>query len=341
MQRLIVISILGLSFLLIGCQSTKSTITSTGTNTSLTSDQQLEAINKIVKLTNENICNPYWLEDASWDSFLQKVKTEAPSNESVEAFAQRFNRAARALPFTHFYLINTNRKKSSGKRLPAFELKKLNEQTVQLIIRSFVPNAPAMAKLVQQIKTEGYEKLIIDLRNNTGGTLDAAVVLGQFLTAEAIDAGIYLSRQWYQEYDKLPSVAQINGLKYLQDMSAQGFFKLLKQEKGFRMVLPPHQEEVFGGEVVVLTNSNTGSTCEALVHHLKKIRKGPIVGEKTAGAMLTGSFFRVNEDLKLFIPVADYITAEGDRIDKVGVLPDIEVPSKEALEYAMSNLLQD
>ncbi|NRB47975.1 MAG: hypothetical protein HRU41_09915 [Saprospiraceae bacterium] len=338
MQRLIVISILGLSFLFIGCHSTKSTASST---TDLTNDLQLEAINKIVQLTNKNICNPYWLEDPAWDSFLQKIKTEAPSNESVETFARRFNRAARALPFTHFYLINTNRKKSSGKRLPAFELKKLNEQTVQLIIRSFVSNAPAMAKLVQQIKTEGYEKLIIDLRNNTGGTLDAAVVLGQFLTADAIDAGVYLSRQWYQEHDKHPSSAQINGLKYLQDMSAQGFYKLLRKEKGFRMVLPPHQEEVFGGEVVVLTNNNTGSTCEALVHHLKKIKKGTIVGEKTAGAMLTGSFFKVNEDLKLFIPVADYITAEGNRIDKVGVLPDIEVPSKEALQYAMTNLLQD
>ncbi len=337
MQRLIVISILGLSFLLIGCQSTKSTLTSA----SLTSDLQLKTINKIVQLTDKNICNPYWLEDASWDNFLDKMKTESPSNETVEAFARRFNRAARALPFTHFYLINTNRKKSSGKRLPAFELKKLNDQTVQLIIRSFVSNAPAMAKLVEQIKTEGYEKLIIDLRNNTGGTLDAAVVLGQFLTAEAIDAGVYLSRQWYQEYDKLPSTTQINSLKYLQDMSAQGFFKLLKQEKGFRMVLPPHQNEVFGGEVVVLTNNNTGSTCEALVHHLKKIKKGTIVGEKTAGAMLTGSFFKVNEHLRLFIPVADYITAEGQRIDKVGVLPDIEVPSKEALQYAMDNLLQD
>lgn len=337
MQRLIVISILGLSFLIIGCQSTKSTLTST----SLTSDLQLKAINKIVQLTDKNICNPYWLEDPAWDSFLQKIKTESPNNETEEAFARRFNRAARALPFTHFYLINTNRKKSSGKRLPAFELKKLNEQTVQLIIRSFVSNAPAMAKLVEQIKTEGYEKLIIDLRNNTGGTLDAAVVLGRFLTAEAIDAGVYLSRQWYQEYDKLPSATQINGLTYLQEMSAQGFFKLLQQEKGFRMVLPPHQNEVFDGEVVVLINNNTGSTCEALVHHLKKINKGTIVGEKTAGAMLTGSFFKVNEHLKLFIPVADYITAEGQRIDKVGVLPDIEVPSKEALQYALTNLLQD
>ncbi len=336
MQRLIVISILGFSFLLMGCQSTQPLTTGGDSKPNL----QVPTIEKIVKLTEENICNPYWLDHPTWESFVKKMKTASLALNNEDAFVQQFNQAARALPFTHFYLNQTSRK-GEGQNLPAFELKELNEQTVQLIIRSFVSDAPAMAKLVQQIRSEGYKKLIIDLRNNTGGTLDAAVVLGRFLTAEAIDAGVYLSRQWYQEHDKHPNFAQINDLKYLQDMSAQGFYKLLNQEKGFRMVLPPHQEEVFSGAVVVLTNNNTGSTCEALVHHLKKIKKGTIVGERTAGAMLTGNYFPVNERLRLFLPVADYITAEGNRIDKVGVLPDIEVPSKEALQYAMTNLLQD
>lgn len=146
-----------------------------------------------------------------------------------------------------------------------------------------------MAKMVAQIQEGGYEKLIIDLRNNTGGTLDAAVVLGRFLTPDPIDAGIYLSRQWYSTHDDFPTIEEISGFPYLQDMSFQGFFKLLNKEAGFRMVLPAHQAEVFDGEVIVLMNGNTGSTCEALVHHLKKIGRATLVGQKTAGAMLTGS----------------------------------------------------
>lgn len=77
------------------------------------------------------------------------------------------------------------------------------------------------------------------------------------------------------------------------------------------MVFFLYQNEVFGGEVVVFINNNIGSICEVLVYYLKKIKKGIIVGEKMVGVMLIGSFFKVNEYLRFFIFVVDYIIVEG------------------------------
>lgn len=55
--------------------------------------------------------------------------------------------------------------------------------------------------------------------------------------------------------------------------------------------------------------------------------------------MLSGKFFPLSEELGLFLPAADYFTAHGKRIDKVGVHPDYEVEPAQALEYVLEKLI--
>jgi C-terminal processing protease CtpA/Prc len=40
------------------------------------------------------------------------------------------------------------------------------------------------------------------------------------------------------------------------------------------------------------------------------------------------------------LPIADFITAGGYRIDKVGVAPDVERKSSEALEHVLNVLIK-
>jgi C-terminal processing protease CtpA/Prc len=51
--------------------------------------------------------------------------------------------------------------------------------------------------------------------------------------------------------------------------------------------------------------------------------------------MLAASPFVVSGKYMLMLPIADFYTYDGIRLDKVGVSPDIEVKSEEALNKAL------
>jgi carboxyl-terminal processing protease len=65
-----------------------------------------------------------------------------------------------------------------------------------------------------------------------------------------------------------------------------------------------------------------------------------VVGERTAGAMLSGESFPMDETFRLFLPVADYVTPNLVRLDRRGVAPDVEIAGDRALERALA-LLDD
>lgn len=84
----------------------------------------------------------------------------------------------------------------------------------------------------------------------------------------------------------------------------------------------------------MLTSGKTASTCEPIVYALKKHQLATIVGQTTAGAMLSAAFFQVYGKYYLFLPIADYYTSDGKRLDQVGVEPDIPVEAESALDVA-------
>ena len=61
-----------------------------------------------------------------------------------------------------------------------------------------------------------------------------------------------------------------------------------------------------------------------------------IVGENTAGAMLSATVFQVSGKYHLFLPIADDHDAELQRLDQVGVKPEIEVKDDDALDHVLA-----
>jgi C-terminal processing protease CtpA/Prc len=88
-------------------------------------------------------------------------------------------------------------------------------------------------------------------------------------------------------------------------------------------------------KIYLLTNKYTASACEPLVHGLKNTGNIQVIGEKTAGAMLSPTLYDVGNDFFLIVPTADYLTNEWTSIEGVGVKPDIEVKSKKALDFVL------
>ncbi len=304
-------------------------------------------LDKTFTLLEANIANPAWLDTQAYRDFKETLYSDAAMVLSQEDFDALIKKEREALPFTHFQLRPKKRKKKKSssstptKRVPIVSWKELQPNTAYLRIRSFSIRAQPVIEALTEIGIDRYEHLIIDLRNNTGGNLEGPIALGTFLTNQPIDAGVYLTRKWYEQHDRPATPEEIQSFPFLKDMTYKGINKMFADEAAFRMVIPGHNNPVFKGKVYVLINQYTASANEPLIDLFKREKVATLVGSTSAGAMLSAQYFKVTKDYKMFLPIADYQTATGTRIDKVGVTPDIEVDPTTALKYVLENLIKD
>uniref|UniRef100_A0A7C3PTV7 Peptidase S41 n=1 Tax=Oscillatoriales cyanobacterium SpSt-418 TaxID=2282169 RepID=A0A7C3PTV7_9CYAN len=84
--------------------------------------------------------------------------------------------------------------------------------------------------------------------------------------------------------------------------------------------------------VVMLVNEGSRSAKEILAYAFKQYKIGPVVGAKTAGAVVAGRAFPMSDGSALYVAVTDVLVDETLRLEGQGVMPDIEVPTK--LPYA-------
>jgi carboxyl-terminal processing protease len=77
--------------------------------------------------------------------------------------------------------------------------------------------------------------------------------------------------------------------------------------------------------VVLLADDGSRSGKELLAHGFRALDKGPVIGERTAGAVLSGQINALTDGSVLYLAIAD-VRVDGQRLEGVGVAPDIEVP---------------
>jgi C-terminal processing protease CtpA/Prc len=76
--------------------------------------------------------------------------------------------------------------------------------------------------------------------------------------------------------------------------------------------------------VVAIIDAGSRSGMEILAHGLKNAEV-PLIGAKTAGAVVAGRAFRLKDNSLLEVAVLD-VHVDGRRLEGVGVVPDVEVP---------------
>lgn len=76
--------------------------------------------------------------------------------------------------------------------------------------------------------------------------------------------------------------------------------------------------------VVLLTNGQTTSGKELFAYGFKKLKIGKVVGETTSGAVVAGRIFKLSSGDVLYLAVND-VSVDGQRLEGIGVKPDIEV----------------
>ena len=144
---------------------------------------------------------------------------------------------------------------------------------------------------------DNYSGIILDLRNNPGGYLQASVVVA----SDFIKEGVIVKQQ-----------------------STKGDTEVYSVEK--------NRGNLLNDKLVVLVNGGSASASEILAGALKDYNRATLVGIKTFGKGTVQQPEDFSDGSGLHLTIAKWLLPNGANIHKEGILPDIEV--KEASDSA-------
>ena len=162
-------------------------------------------------------------------------------------------------------------------------------------------------KEYQKLEQQGMQSLILDLRGNPGGILDAGVGVARMLVPKG----------------PIVSVIDKDGNKYVESSSLE------------KVKYP----------LAVLVDHGSASASEIVAGAIKDTKAGKLFGVKTFGKGSVQSVYRLDNSTAVKITVAKYYTPSGVSIHNVGIEPDevVELPDTATkdvqLEAAVKYLL--
>jgi len=146
-----------------------------------------------------------------------------------------------------------------------------------------------LTRALQELRQAGVKSLILDVRDNGGGLLDASVdVASQFL-----DKGVVLYESRRQEAERSYEV----------------------KGGGLAVDLP----------LAVLVNGATASASEILAGALQDHQRAVLIGQHTFGKGSVQLVYDLSDNSSLHVTVARWLTPKRRQIEGAGLAPDIEV----------------
>lgn len=163
-----------------------------------------------------------------------------------------------------------------------------------ITVRRFSEKTPGeLEKAYKELINRGAKSIILDLRDNSGGLLDASIE----------------SSRLFLE-DGLVVVEERSG------MESQIFYV---HERGLASEMP----------MVVLVNARTASAAEVVAASLQDNGRSLLIGEATFGKGSVQVILELSDGSSLHVTSARWLTPKGNVIDNIGLLPDIIVEQKD------------
>jgi carboxyl-terminal processing protease len=147
--------------------------------------------------------------------------------------------------------------------------------------------ATALQAIIEQLQKENIEKIILDLRGNTGGYLDVAIEICNLIVPSG------------------PACFTVD---------ASGNRRTLYS----RLSTPPFKE------IIVLVDRHTASGAEIIAAALQDAGAAFIIGETTFGKGVIQSMYNLSIGGGLKLTTEEYYRRSGGKINGIGVTPDYE-----------------
>lgn len=194
-----------------------------------------------------------------------------------------------------------------------------------------------ISRAVRELDTD---RLIIDLRGNTGGGI-GCLRLMSILCTDQRGAGYSVGRKLIERgYDKtrLPRFDHIPSSKLGVIPLIARFAFAGRSVAVFTEGLGSNKHH---GRTVILVNEHSASASEMVAAFAKEYGLATLVGTKTPGRLVAASSFKVGHGYRVALPVAAYFTWRDNKLEGCGVDVDIAEPlSQEALLAGRDNQLE-
>lgn len=169
------------------------------------------------------------------------------------------------------------------------EYEMLENNTGYILVSKFEIVTPdSFKEAFENLKSQGMERLIIDLRDNPGGNVNSANSIGEYLIPKGL-------------------------LTYLEDKA------------GNRTDYTCSGDLTWNGPMVLLVNGNSASASEIIAGAVKDYGVGKLVGTKTYGKGIVQSTTTLSDGSAVKYTFARYYTPNGENIHGIGIEPDVEI----------------
>lgn len=200
--------------------------------------------------------------------------------------------------------------KVSNVELPAVFGEMLDENTGYIQITEFKGvTVEQYEEVFADLKEQGMERLVVDLRDNPGGLLNVVCDI-------------------------------------LRDILPEGLIVYTEDKNGNRSEETCDGKNPLDMPLAVLVNGNSASASEIFAGAVKDYGLGTIVGTTTYGKGVVQSIRQLSDGSAVKLTIANYYTPKGNSINKTGIRPDVEVElspellNQEEITHEEDNQLQ-
>ena len=177
--------------------------------------------------------------------------------------------------------------------IPTLDTEKQGDVFIIHLYNFGASSAIEMNKAVDEFRQSGDTKLIIDLRNDPGGYLDAAVnIVSMFLP---------------------------EGTTVVRENFGSTTPEHVYRSKGFNLVDPSKVK------IAILINKGSASASEIMAGALSEAGAAKLIGETSYGKGSVQEVLDVTDSTTLKLTIAKWLTPKGVWISKKGINPDITV----------------
>jgi len=171
---------------------------------------------------------------------------------------------------------------------------------------------------VEDLKKQGMEKLIVDMRGNPGGVLDTAVeMLAYILPEKKLDGMLIYTADKNGEGDRYFS----KDGKVWRESDSGELDSRYPKEDGNQLDMP----------LAVLVNGSSASAAEVFTGAVQDYDAGIVVGTTTFGKGIVQNLIPLGDGSGIKLTTAHYYTPSGFDLHGVGLTPDVVVELDEEL----------
>jgi carboxyl-terminal processing protease len=201
--------------------------------------------------------------------------------------------------------LKETRSRETEKKQRPFKCNEVSTDLIACKLYTFLVDRDEMDKMMKEVRR--HNKFILDLRGNRGGYVTTVAHLTGYFFDHDVKISVEVTREKTKE-------------------------RIAKNLK----------EKAYHGELVVLIDSASASASELFARVIQIEKRGKIVGDVSAGAVMASRVFGLANLSGVFnvlvvgyavnVSVGDSIMSDGKRLEGTGVMPDARVgPTGRAL----------